>query len=77
MTFRSEINPILGEQRIDKLRFHVSELAQQVEELIFVLKEQGYDNEIMFHKVKKTVNKARQDLYGKTWESKRVSAEQK
>ena len=77
MTFRSEINPILGEQRIDKLRFHVSELAQQVEELIFVLKEQGYDNEIMFHKVKKTVNKARQDLYGKTWESERVSAEQK
>ena len=77
MTFRSEINPILGEQRIDKLRFHVSELAQQVEELIFVLKEQGYDNELMFHKVKKTVNKARQDLYGKTWESERVSAEQK
>jgi len=71
------VNPILGEQRIDKLRFHVSELAQQVEELIFVLKEQGYDNEIMFHKVKKTVNKARQDLYGKTWESERVSAEQK
>jgi len=71
------VNPILGEQRIDKLRFHVSELAQQVEELIFVLKEQGYDNELMFHKVKKVVNKARQDLYGKTWESKRVSAEQK
>ena len=71
------VNPILGEQRIDKLRFHVSELAQQVEELVFVLKEQGYDNEIMFHKVKKTVNKARQDLYGKTWESERVSAEQK
>lgn len=71
------VNPILGEQRIDKLRFHVSELAQSVEELIFVLKEQGYDNELMFHKVKKVVNKARQDLYGKAWESERVSAEQK
>lgn len=77
MTFHSEINPILGEQRIDKLRFHVLELAQAVEELVYLLKEQGYDNELMFHKVKKTVNKARQDLYGKTWESQRVSAEQK
>jgi hypothetical protein len=59
------VNPILGEQRIDKLRFHVHELTDAVENLIHVLKEHGYDNEILFHKHKKAVEKARQDLYGK------------
>lgn len=67
------VNPILGEQRIDKLRFHVHELTDAVEQLIHVLKEHGYDNEILFHKHKKTVEKARQDLYGKAGKSEGVS----
>ena len=63
----------IGEQRIDKLRYHVSELAKELECIVYILEEQGYKNEIVFHRIKKAVEKARQDLYGKVGKSEGVS----
>jgi len=67
------VNPILGEQRIDKLRYHVSELAKELECIVYILKEQGYNNEIFFHRIRKVIEKANADLYGKTRKGEGVS----
>jgi hypothetical protein len=66
------VNPIIGEQRIDKLRFHVSELSARLEEAINIFKASS-DKQIWIAQTEQIIQRAKADLYGKARKSKTLS----